>query len=217
MSTNPAPGQPFDDAKSTWNRRFDSPDYVFGTQPNDWLERKVHAFAQGGKILCVADGEGRNSVWLAAHGYQVDAFDISDRGVAKAKKLADDAGVEVNFTVAGCDEFQWPKDTYDGVAAIFIQFADPAMRSRIFSKMIDSLKPGGVLILQGYSPKQLEYKTGGPGVLSHLYTEELLKEALEPLKMAELTSYDAELNEGAGHRGPSALIGLVAAKSSWQP
>lgn len=213
VSTNPAPGQPFDDPKSTWNRRFDSPDYVFGTQPNDWLKRKVQAFAAGGRILCVADGEGRNSVWLAAQGYQVDAFDISDRGVAKAKQLADNAGVHVNFTVAGCDEFVWPKDTYEGVAAIFIQFADPAMRSRIFSKMIDSLKPGGVLILQGYSPKQLEYKTGGPGVLSHLYTEELLKESLGQLKMVELTSYDAELNEGAGHRGRSALIGVVATKA----
>ena len=101
VSTNPAPGQPFDDPKSTWNRRFDSPDYVFGTQPNDWLKRKVQAFAAGGRILCVADGEGRNSVWLAAQGYQVDAFDISDRGVAKAKQLADNI---IDQGLSGVDE-----------------------------------------------------------------------------------------------------------------
>jgi SAM-dependent methyltransferase len=161
-------------------------------------------------VLCVADGEGRNSVWLAGQGMRVDAFDISEVGVAKARKLAATAGVSVEFGVSDCDGWPWPTETYDGVAAIFVQFADPSMRGRLFANMIRSLKRGGILVLQGYTPKQLEYKTGGPSLLSHLYTEEMLRAAFTSTEILELRAYDAELTEGTRHRGRSALIGMVA-------
>jgi hypothetical protein len=114
--------------------------------------------------------------------------------------------------VAGCDDWPWPQGRYDLVAVIFTQFADPAMRDRLFTHVIDALSPGGLLVLQGYTPRQLEYKTGGPPERSHLYTADLLRAAFASLEEIELREYEAELSEGARHRGTSALIGLVARK-----
>jgi SAM-dependent methyltransferase len=204
--TNPS----FPDDASTWNKRFEGEGYVFGTEPNAYLREQAFRWRPGSQVLCVADGEGRNSVWLAAQGMVVGAFDISEVGVAKARKLAAMSGVSVEYSVADCDSWPWPTDTYDGIAAIFVQFADPTMRERLFANVIRSLKVGGLLVLQGYSPKQLEYKTGGPSLLSHLYTEEMLRTAFASTEILELRAYDADLTEGTRHRGRSALIGLVA-------
>lgn len=201
---------PFGDAAATWNRRFEGDGFLFGSEPNVWLKEHVDVWPPGGRILCVADGEGRNSVWLARKGFVVDAFDIADVGVAKARRLAAESGVNVNFMVADCDGYPWTESVYDGVAAIFVQFADPALRQRLFQRMAASLKPGGSLILQGYTPKQLEYGTGGPPFLSHLYTAEMLRAAFSELEILELSEYEADVNEGSGHKGISALIGMVA-------
>jgi len=164
----------------------------------------------GDRVLCVADGEGRNSVWLAEQGLNVEAFDIAETGVAKARSLAAQRGVTVGFSVADCDGYAWPEATCDGVAAIFVQFADPSARERLFTRMVRALRPGGRLVLQGYTPRQLDYRTGGPPLASHLYTETLLRDAFRALDIEHLREYDADLNEGSGHHGRSALIGLVA-------
>jgi SAM-dependent methyltransferase len=206
------PGPTFPDAAATWNKRFENPDYIFGLEPNEYLRGHAAQLPRGSHVLCVADGEGRNSVWLAREGMRVEAFDISEVGVAKARKLAAAANVAVEFSVADCEQWPWPVEAYDAVVAIFVQFADPAMRERLFANMIGSLKRGGVLVLQGYTPKQLEYKTGGPPFASHLYTTELLRSAFAPLQIIELREYEAELGEGTQHHGRSALIGLVARK-----
>ena len=208
--TNPTS---FTHPTQTWNNRFSKDGYVFGTEPNEWLRRHASVWKAGSRILCVADGEGRNSVWLAKQGHQVEAFDISEVGVAKARRLAQENHVMVDFTVAGCDDFAWKSNHYDGVAAIFVQFADPALRARLFENMAQSLKPGGALMLVGYTPKQLEYGTGGPSVLSHLYTQEMLRELLGNLTIQVLDEYEAELAEGDGHKGLSAVIGLVATRA----
>ncbi len=201
---------PFTDAADTWNRRFEDEAYLFGTEPNTWLREHADMWQPGQRVLCVADGEGRNSVWLAGRGLVVDAFDIASIGVAKARKLAAEKGVSVNFAVSDCDAYPWPLDTYDGVAAVFVQFADPAMRARLFANIKRCLKPGGTFVLQGYTPKQLDYKTGGPAQLSYLYTEALLREAFADFELLHLRDYEAELTEGDRHHGRSALIGLVA-------
>lgn len=203
-------GGQFEDAARVWNERFDVPEFVFGTAPNAYLASQAHLLAPGQRALAVADGEGRNSVWLARQGLQVDAFDVSSVGVEKARAFAREAGVEVDYRVCDCDAWDWQAGAYDVIAAIFIQFADPAMRSRLFARMRDALKPGGILILQGYTPKQLEFKTGGPGVLENLYTEELLRTEFASLQMVDLRMYEAVLGEGARHVGPSALVGMVA-------
>jgi 2-polyprenyl-3-methyl-5-hydroxy-6-metoxy-1,4-benzoquinol methylase len=203
---------PFSDPKSTWNARYSSEGWFYGREPNAYLRAKAALLPPGGRVLCVADGEGRNSVWLAQQGYAVQAFDLADVAVAKARRLAAEAGVVVEHHVAGFDDWHWQPAAFDAVVAIFIQFADPAMRARQFAQMQAALKPGGLLVLQGYTPRQLELKTGGPGVLSHLYTAELLREAFAAMEIVELVEYEAVLDEGVRHRGLSALAGLVARK-----
>jgi len=204
--------QTFTDGASMWNQRFSGDDYLFGREPNDYLRAQASLLPAGGSVLCVADGEGRNSVWLAKQGFRVQAFDISEVGVAKARKLGSDAEVSVDYTVSDCEQWSWTAQRHEGVVAVFVQFADPEMRARLFANMVHTLKPGGVLILQGYTPRQLEYKTGGPGQLSHLYTAELIRESFKDLQIVELIEYEAELNEGVRHAGRSALLGLVATK-----
>lgn len=208
-----SPSTAFTDAADMWNRRFQAEGFLFGTAPNQWLRERAGVWQPGQRVLCVADGEGRNSVWLAQQGLAVDAFDISEVGVAKARRFAAEHGVAVNFSVSDCDGYPWPDAAYDGVAAIFVQFADPALRARLFASIKRSLRPQGVLILQGYTPRQLEYKTGGPPHVAHLYTEAMLREAFADLDIVELREYEAVIEEGTGHKGRSALIGLVARRA----
>ena len=200
------------DPIQTWNSRYDRDDYIFGTEPNHYLLKYKAYFKAGMSALAVADGEGRNSVWLAKQGLITSAFDISCIGVEKARQLARAENVEVNFSVADCQSWDWDAQKFDIIAAIFIQFADPVMRKKLFSQMIGALNSGGIIILQGYTPKQLEYKTGGPGLIDHLYTEDLLRKEFSDLEFINLSVYDAELKEGSQHAGMSALIGMVAKK-----
>ncbi len=205
-------GKGFSNPRETWDGRFSTDGYIFGTEPNAWLAAHANLLQPGMRVLAVADGEGRNSVWMAKRGLTVDAFDISPVGVAKAEKLAQQAGVQVNYQIAGVEDFAWKVGEYDAVVAIFIQFADPDTRAALFRRMKSALKPDGLLLLQGYTPKQLEYKTGGPPNVDHLYTEDLMQEAFGDMDISELRSYDDVLNEGTQHRGQSALIGVVARK-----
>lgn len=204
--------RPFLKSAQTWDQRFSDPEFLFGTEPNAYLAGHQDFLNSGETALAVADGEGRNSVWLARQGLMVDAFDISTVGVAKARQLAQLTAVSVNYNVCDCDGWSWQPNAYDNVVAIFVQFADPNMRRRLFANMIKTLKPGGHLILQGYTPKQLDYNTGGPGLLDHMYTEELLREQFAELQILDLKVYETELNEGKRHSGRSALIGMVAKK-----
>ena len=207
---NDAPRPAFSDPAGTWNQRFSQEGFLFGTDPNAWLREHAHAWQPGERVLCVADGEGRNSVWLAARGLQVESFDIAEVGVAKARALAARHGVQVRFEVADCDGYAWREGAFDGIAAIFVQFADPPTRARLFENMKRALRPGGTLVLQGYTPRQLDYRTGGPPIASHLYTEAMLREAFADMDIVELREYEADVAEGTGHLGHSALIGLVA-------
>ena len=193
-----------------WNERFSVPDYIFGTAPNAFLASKAALFRPGQRALCVADGEGRNSVWLAEQGLEVSAFDISPVGVAKARRLAAQRRVRVTHEVASVYDWSWPQAHFDVVAAIFVQCADPAMRSFLFERMARSLKPGGLVLIEGYTPKQLEYNTGGPSKIENLYTAELLRWSFLGFEILELREYEAELEEGSRHAGTSALIDFVA-------
>lgn len=207
---NSVPPTPFPDAADTWNQRFKEDAYIFGTEPNAWLREHAQVWQPGQRVLCVADGEGRNSVWLAGQGLEVTAFDFSPVAVDKARKLAAQRGVRVAYEVAGVADWAWPRACFDVVAAIFVQFATPTVRAPMFERMAAALKPGGLLLLEGYAPKQLDYRTGGPPQLDQLYTPQLLREAFAGLEILELREYSAVLEEGSRHRGPSALIDLVA-------
>jgi SAM-dependent methyltransferase len=204
---SPVPGR---EAVERWNQRYAGDDYLFGTTPNRFLVEASTQLPTGARVLCVADGEGRNSVWLAAQGFAVDAFDPSPVAVDKARRLAGANGVSPAFVVAGLDEWEWPAGAYDAVAAIFVQFAPPAMRRRMFGLVFEALRPGGRFVLVGYQDRQLQYGTGGPSVLDQLYTEPQLREELSAFAIERLDVYDAPVEEGPGHSGMSALIDVIA-------
>jgi SAM-dependent methyltransferase len=201
----------FGQALQRWNERFSTNEYLFGKKVNHYLAAQQDRL-HGGKALAIADGEGRNSVWLAQQGIDVDAFDFSPVAIEKAKKLAQDKNVSVDFQCSDWQSFAWSKNVYDYVVGIFFQFADPEDRAEIFAKMDQSLKPGGLLIIQGYGEKQLDYSTGGPGVLENLYTEDLLKSAFSDYQILDSRTYEQAIEEGDGHAGMSALVGFVAQK-----
>ena len=197
-----------------WSTRYRSAgeDYVFGTTPNRFLAAQSALLSAGSNALSVADGEGRNAVWLAEQGLQVTATEISPVALEKARKLAAGRHVEVDFVLADAVAWDYPEAAFDFVVGIFIQFADPVQRARIFAGMARALRPGGHLIVQGYTPKQLEYKTGGPSTIENLYTPESLQEAFSGWTIEELIEYEDELLEGVAHKGRSALIGVIARK-----
>ena len=198
-----------------WSARFREAggDYLFGTQPTKFLANHGALFAAGSTALSVADGEGRNSVWLAEQGLSVTALEISPVGLEKARRLAAGRGVHVDFVQGDALAWDWPEGTFDIVLAVFIQFAGPLERPVLFKGMQKAVKPGGLLFLHGYTPKQLDYKTGGPPSAAHLYTSEQLREAFNGWEILELREYEDELEEGTAHRGRSALIDLVARKN----
>jgi SAM-dependent methyltransferase len=197
--------------KTMWDKRFSTPEYVFGEAPNAFLASQAHLLGSG-KALAVADGEGRNSVWLAQQGLSVDAFDFSAPAIAKAQALAVKHQVRVSFMCSDWQSFDWPTAHYDLVAGIFFQFAAPDERAELFEKIKDSLKPGGVLVIQGYGKNQLKYNTGGPGKLDHLYDDALMREAFADYEVLVCNTYETSITEGAGHSGMSALVGFVARK-----
>ncbi len=201
-----------------WSSRYESvgQSFLFGTEPNRFLvDQKAH-FTPGESVLSVADGEGRNSVWLAAQGLQVSAVEISSVAVDKARQLAKTRGVTVDFCCGDMLANGWRTSRtpalFDWVVGIFIQFAPPALRQRQFEQIRTLLKPGGRILLQGYTPKQLEYKTGGPSVVENLYTEEFLRQAWMDYTIEYLETYEDTLSEGSGHHGRSALVGMIARK-----
>lgn len=204
----------FADATQFWNERFDKAEFIFGKEPNEYLVEQSRQYLKpGNSVLCIADGEGRNGVWLAKQGMQVTGFDVSDVALAKAHQFAIDNQVSIHYSLSDTDGFDWQSNSYDAVIAIFIQFADPVMREKIFQQLSQALKPGGIFILQGYTPKQLEYKTGGPLLIEYLYTEEMVRELTQGFEILDLRCYEKELSEGARHAGMSALLGLTARKS----
>ncbi len=193
-----------------WNARFADPGYVFGKVASQFVVRHEPLLGRAAKVLCIADGEGRNSVYLAQQGHRVHASDFAPNAIAKAKVLAADAGVAVSFTQVDLSTWTWPKHQYNAVFAVFFQFAQPAFRDSIFAGLKQVVVPGGRIFLHGYTPKQLEYKTGGPPNAEQLYTEDLLRASFADCDVEKLVAYEAELDEGPGHKGQSALIDLIA-------
>jgi cyclopropane fatty-acyl-phospholipid synthase-like methyltransferase len=195
-----------------WQERFAGDEYRFGTEPNVFLKSQAHRLRKGQTALSIADGEGRNGVFLAQQGLDVLSLDFSPNGQAKARKLAAARGVSIRTELADVITWRYPPEAFDVVVAIFIQFATPAERTKIFAGIKKTLKPGGLLLLEGYGPKQLEYKTGGPSILENLYTRDLLQQTFGDFASLDIREYDAEIHEGAGHGGMSALIDVVGVK-----
>lgn len=226
----------FKDPRTTWNSRYATAEgMLFGAAPNGWLAAQRGRLASGLSVLCPADGDGRNGVWLAGLGLHAIAFDLADVGVehavehARASGLIERAakpqnlpGVRAVFdsptggslVLCCADIADWPWDalSVDVITAIFFQFASPALRTQIFAGFQHALKPGGLLIIEGYGPRQLIYKTGGPGVAENLYTLDLFGEAFAGWTVLESRDCDAAIAEGTAHVGTSHLISAVLRK-----
>jgi cyclopropane fatty-acyl-phospholipid synthase-like methyltransferase len=205
------------EALARWNTRYAQADYLFGMEPNAFLASqapRIQAMGlkPGRKALSIADGEGRNGVFLARQGLSVLSVDFSPVALEKAKSLAARAGVELATECADLATWDWGSGRFDVVAGIFFQFAGADLRDSIFRRIGECLKPGGMLILQGYRPEQLKYGTGGPKEIDHLYTAQLLRRAFAGFELLHLEEHDSEIHEGGGHHGMSALVDMVAIK-----
>jgi cyclopropane fatty-acyl-phospholipid synthase-like methyltransferase len=191
-----------------WNQRFASADYFYGTEPNAFLVSQRQYLQPGMRALAVADGEGRNGVWLAQQGLEVLSVDASEVGLRKARELAARRGVSLRTQLVELTTWTWPEAEFDVVVAVFIHFP-PEHRARMHEKMLRALKPGGVLILEAFTPQQLRYKTGGPPVAEMLYTAQMLHRDFSGAEILQLQETLADLQEGSGHRGTAAVVRLV--------
>lgn len=206
------------DQNSIWSKRYSDAgkDYLFGTEPNRFLARHKALLQSGGSAISIADGEGRNSVWLAGLGLKVTGVEISAVAIEKARQLAAARKVKVEFIQADMLATSFPptdlQGAFDWVIGIFIQFVGPQGRDRQFEVMKQLTRPGGHILLLGYTPKQLEYGTGGPSAIENLYTVDMLRSAFTDWDIEELVEYEETIAEGTGHVGRSALIGMVARK-----
>jgi SAM-dependent methyltransferase len=195
-----------------WEARYAAPGYAFGKAPNYFLASCKPLLPRAGRALAVADGEGRNGVWLAEQGLDVTSIDFAPSAQAKARALADERGVHVDIRQADVHSWDYPDAAFDVVVEIFTQFSTPQERARKWAGMRAALKPGGLLILQGYTPKQLDYGTGGPKQIENLYTRAMLEEAFGDYRDVTITEEEREIYEGTAHGGMSAVIGLTARK-----
>ncbi|WP_095589286.1 SAM-dependent methyltransferase [Actibacterium ureilyticum] len=198
-------------ASAFWDARFDKAGFHFGTDPAAFLTAQAGHLPDGAAVLSVGDGEGRNSAYLAGLGHRVTAFDFSPVAVDKARGRAAELGLQIDYHRAAVQDWDWTQ-VFDAVVAIFVQFAAPEMRARMFDGFRQAVRPGGLLLLHGYAPRQVGYGTGGPPDPRHMYTEDMLRDAFAGWQILRLSDYDAEIDEGTGHKGRSALVDLVARK-----
>lgn len=199
-----------------WDRQYAEAGYIFGTAPNIFLIAEAHRFVPKGRILVPGDGEGRNGVWLAEQGLAVTSVEASAIGVEKARALAAERGVHLDFVNANLDSWHWPVGTFDGIAAIFVHF-EPHVRQSMHHRMLGALKPGGILLLEAFTPKHVENRKagsrGGPPP-EMLYTVELLREDFAGADIELLHEADVRLDEGTRHQGRAHVVRLVARRAA---
>ena len=197
--------------KDFWNERYAQKEFAYGTEPNQFLKSCIHYIKPGQKALVVADGEGRNGVWLAEQGLDVTTVDYSESGVEKSKNLAAERGVQINAICADLNEWIFPENEFDIIVSIFAHFPE-SLRKRVHKGILGALKPGGHLILEAYHPRQLEYKTGGPQSADMMYTKETLKTDFSGGEIFFLEDLDTEVVEGKYHFGKGAVTRLILNK-----
>lgn len=191
-----------------WDTRYREPGYAYGTEPNAFLASKASLLKPGMSALAVADGEGRNGVWLASLGLDVLSVDASEVGLRKTRELAASRGVAIRTAQADLGRWAWPSAAFDVVVSIFAHFP-PALRPRLHQAMLAALKPGGLVILEAFTPEQLEYASGGPRAPEMLYSADMLRADFAAGEVLELTETRTELAEGKYHSGPAAVVRLL--------
>ena len=193
-----------------WDERYQRDEYVYGTSPNDFLRSQV-SHLPCGRILCLAEGEGRNAAFLAEQGYAVTAVDQSPVGLGKASQLAEQRGVKIETVVADLATFELEPEAWDGVVSIFAHMP-PHARHHIHRQVVTGLRPGGVFLLEAYRPEQLQYGTGGPPVADLMMTLAGLRTDLSGLNFDFTAETVREIQEGPLHHGAGAVVQLRAQK-----
>lgn len=191
-----------------WDERYAAEEYVYGTEPNDFLRHHCHHLPKG-KVLCLAEGEGRNAVFLAEQGYEITAVDNSAIGLAKAEKLAAERGVEIETQVADLAHFNLGESEWDAIVSIFCHLP-PAMREKVHAQIPQALKPNGVFLLEAYCPRQLEYGTGGPQVVEMTVSLDNLQNEIQGLDCLIMHEMERDVTEGIYHTGLGAVVQLIA-------
>ena len=199
--------------QNPWDERYAAEEYFYGTEPNDFLKAHVSEIPAGGKVLCLAEGEGRNAVFLARQGFQVTAVDGSAVGLGKLQKLASQYGVQVQTIHSDLADFQIEPQSWDGIVSVWCH-VPPALRGTLHAKCAEGLKEGGVFLLEAYHPRQLDYKTGGPPVAELMMTPSALKQELASLELSRCEDLDRNVQEGKGHFGKSAVSQVIGRKTS---
>lgn len=191
-----------------WNERFAGADYVYGEAPNAFVAESAPKIPAG-PVLCLAEGEGRNAVYLAAHGHRVTAVDQSEVGMAKARRLAASRGVTIETAVADLENFPIARGAWAGIVATFAHFPS-ALRRRVHQEVVTGLQPGGVFILEAYTPAQLALGTGGPKSPELLMTLAALRDELAGLELLVGREVERDVCEGGCHTGRGAVVQILA-------
>lgn len=197
-------------SEELWNQRYGAVEYHYGTNPNEFLVQELGKLLPG-DILFPAEGEGRNAVYAATLGWNVYAFDQSEKGKDKAMKLALSKGVKIEYTISQLQDWNCAGNQFDAIALIFVHMSQP-LRSSVHQKMISCLKPGGVLILEAFNQRQINFKSGGPREAGLLFSEEILKEDFASLQTVFLEERITNLQEGRNHEGDAEVIRYVGKK-----
>lgn len=194
-----------------WDERYGQPGFFYGTDPNDFLKAHAGEIPARGAVLCLAEGEGRNAVYLAGLGYRVTAVDGSPVGIRKLAGLAKERGVNVTTVVGDLATYPIVPATWDAIVSIWVPMPK-ALRVQVHRACVAGLKPGGVMILEAYRPQQLEYKTGGPPTADLMMTLADLQADFQALELVIARDGEREIHEGSGHNGMSAVVQLLARK-----
>ncbi len=187
-----------------WNKRYNNKTYAYGTKANDFLVSMIDRLPAG-KILCLAEGEGRNAVWLAEQGNEVTAVDASDIGLLKAEKLAKAQGVKITTVHADLADYDIGTQQWDAIISIFCHLP-PDLRQDVHRRCVKGLRDKGMLLLEAYTPLQLEYKTGGPPVAEMMMNMKSLNSELIGLEFLHLQECVREIHEGEFHNGTGAVL-----------
>ena len=195
---------------SSWDERYSGDGWLFGTEPNDFLREQAHRIPEG-RVLCLGEGEGRNSVFLAELGLEVVGVDQSQVGLDKAQALAQERGVFVETVMSDIEDFDLTEGEWEGIVSIFFHLP-PELRKQVHAAVVRGLAPGGILILEAYTPRQLELKTGGPPSREKLMTLNLLREELGGLEFLIGREVERDVWEGELHRGVGSVVQVVAVR-----
>jgi len=195
---------------ASWDERYAQEGWAFGTEPNDFLKEQAHRIPEG-QVLCLGEGEGRNAVFLAEQGYEVVGVDRSQVGLDKALALAHQRGVFVETVVSAIEDFDLTEGEWEGIVSIFFHLPRE-LRKKVHRSVARGLAPGGILILEAYTPRQLEFGTGGPPELEKLMTLDLLRDEFEGLEFIVAQEIEREVQEGRHHHGMGSVVQVVATR-----